>query len=447
MDSTLPRRVLILGAAGRDFHNFNVFFRNNPEYQVVGFTAAQIPDIDNRLYPSSLAGPLYPQGIPIWNEDDLETLIFEHKVDEVVFAYSDISYQALMNKSARAMSAGASFRLLGPKDTMLSTQKPVIAVTAVRTGCGKSQTTRRVANILTKLGKKIVVVRHPMPYGDLNRQKVQRFTSLADLTANQCTIEEMEEYEPHLRKGITVYAGVDYQEILNEVEKEAEIILWDGGNNDFPFYRPHLQITVVDPLRPGHEVNYFPGEVNLRRAHIVVINKIDSARPEDVDKVRYNIRKTNPYAIVIEAASPISADNADIITGKRVLIIEDGPTATHGEMSFGAGYILAQKYGAREIIDPRPYLIGSLRETFQNYPQIGPVLPAMGYSPHQIEELSQTIRNAQPELLIIGTPVDLRRIIDIPVPTIRVTYELQEIGRPTLEDVIGSFLEGKGQKF
>lgn len=438
------RRVVIMGAAGRDFHNFNVYFRHKPEYEVVAFTATQIPDIDDRLYPSQLAGPLYPQGIPIVSEEVIEDLIKTHQVNEVYFSYSDISYQALMNKAARVIAAGATFILLGPDDTMLNSSKTVIAVTAVRTGCGKSQTTRRVSELLIQMGKKVVVVRHPMPYGDLTRQRVQRFSSLDDLISNQCTIEEMEEYEPHIRRGLTVYAGVDYEEILRKAEEEAEVILWDGGNNDYPFFKPSLHITVTDPLRPGHEISYHPGEVNLRRANVVVINKVDSANPENVDIVRRNIRKVNSQATIVEAASPISADNPSLIPGRRVLVIEDGPTATHGEMPFGAGYLLALKYGARELIDPRPYLVGSLVETFQTYPQIGPILPAMGYSSQQMEELSATIRNAQPEVVIIGTPVDLRRIFPIPFPTVRVFYELQEIGKPNLEEVFKDFFHHLG---
>ncbi len=434
------RRILIMGAAGRDFHNFNVLYRDNTQYKVVAFTAAQIPNIDGRLYPPELAGKLYPKGIPIFKEDDILDIIRRENIDEVVFSYSDISYQTLMNKSAKIMAAGANFCLLGPDATMLNSKKPVIAVTAVRTGCGKSQTTRRVSSILSQAGKKVAVVRHPMPYGDLVKQKVQRFASLKDLKVHKCTIEEMEEYEPHINNGMIVYAGVDYNAILKKVEDEVDIIIWDGGNNDLPFFKPDLHITVVDPLRPGDELSYYPGEINLIRGNVIVINKIDSADPESIEEVRENIREVNPQAIIIDAASPIKVDNPNLIRSKRVLVVEDGPTLTHGEMTFGAGVVAAHKYGALELVDPRPFLTRSLIETFETYPDIGLVLPAMGYSPEQVSDLAETINKSDAELVIIGTPIDLRRIVDIKKPTVRVTYELQEIGSPTLVDVLSMFL-------
>ncbi|MBM3327218.1 MAG: GTPase [Calditrichaeota bacterium] len=435
-----PRRVLIMGAAGRDFHNFNVLFRDNPDVEVVAFTATQIPNIDGRIYPAELAGSRYPNGIPIFNEIDIADIITRENIDGILFAYSDISYQALMNKSAEVMAAGASFMLLGPNATMLPSNKPVIAVTAVRTGCGKSQTTRRVGAILRQAGKKVAVVRHPMPYGNLVKQRVQRFAALDDLRLHNCTIEEMEEYEPHIINGMTVYAGVDYAAILRQVEQEADIILWDGGNNDLPFFKPDMQITVVDPLRPGHELSYYPGEVNLRRADVVVINKIDSAEPENVEEVRDNVRMVNPRAIIIDAVSPIKVENSALIRTMRVLAVEDGPTVTHGEMTYGAGVVAAHKYGAVDLVDPRPFLTGTLVETFAAYPDIGPVLPAMGYSPQQVADLAETINNSDADVVIIGTPVDLRRIVDIRKPTVRVTYELQEIGSPTLADALAVFL-------
>ncbi|MBM3328490.1 MAG: GTPase [Calditrichaeota bacterium] len=435
-----PRQIVIMGAAGRDFHNFNTVFRGRSDVRVVAFTAAQIPDIDDRLYPSELAGTDYPKGIPIVPEDDLTRLIERASVADVYFSYSDISYQHLMNKGARVLAAGANFTLLGPSATMLKSRKPVIAVTAVRTGCGKSQTTRRVAALLAGAGRKVAVVRHPMPYGDLVRQRVQRFAAIEDLERQQCTIEEMEEYEPHLVRGMIVYAGIDYEAILKQVEQEADIILWDGGNNDLPFYQPNLHITVVDPLRPGHEVGYHPGEVNLRRADVVVINKIESADPEDIEEVRDNIRSANPAAIVIDAASPINVENASAIRGMRALVVEDGPTVTHGEMTFGAGVVAAHKFGAVDLVDPRAFLVGTLLDTFATYPDIGPVLPAMGYSRQQMDDLAATINGSDADVVIIGTPIDLRRIIDIEKPTVRVTYDLQEIGQPTLTDALAAYL-------
>ena len=434
------KRIVIIGAAGRDFHNFNTVYRGRSDVKVVAFTAAQIPDIDDRRYPAELAGPGYPEGIPIYPEHDLPDIIREHDIHEVVFSYSDISYQALMNKAAWAMAAGADFKLIGPRLTMLKSSKPVIAITAVRTGCGKSQTTRRVAELLIKAGKKVVAVRHPMPYGNLVAQRVQRFATIEDLSKYNCTIEEMEEYEPHIVRGIIVYAGVDYEAILREAEQEADIILWDGGNNDLSFYKPNFQVTVVDPLRVGHELSYYPGETNLRLADAVVINKIATADPEDVDELRDNIRSVNPQAMVIDAASPIMVDKPELITGKRVLVVEDGPTLTHGEMAFGAGVVAAFKHGAAEIIDPRPFTVGRITETFETYPEIGQILPAMGYGREQMDDLEKTINASDAEVVIIGTPIDLRRVIDIRKQTVRVTYDLQEIGRPTLADALRSFL-------
>ncbi len=435
------RRVIIMGAAGRDFHNFNTFFRGRDDVKVVAFTAAQIPDIDGRVYPSALAGAGYPNGIPIVAEEDLADLIVREKVKEVVFSYSDIAYSNLMNKASLVLAAGANFVLLGPGETMLTSSKPVVAITAVRTGCGKSQTTRKVADLLRKSGKRVVVVRHPMPYGDLVKQRVQRFASIADMAAESCTIEEMEEYEPHIVNGSVVFAGVDYQAILEQAEKEADVILWDGGNNDFPFFKPTYLITVVDPLRPGHEIGYFPGEVNLRMADAIIINKIESAHPEDVDEVRQNIRLANPNALVIDAASPVTVDFPERLRGMRALVVEDGPTLTHGEMSFGAGIVAAQKFGCADLVDPRPFLQGKLVETFEKYPDIGVLLPAMGYSPQQVRDLEDTINLSDADVVVIGTPIDLRRIIDIRKPTVRVTYELQEIGRPNLQDALASILK------
>jgi predicted GTPase len=434
------KRVIIMGAAGRDFHNFNVYFRDNPEYQVVAFTAAQIPNIAGRRYPPELAGRLYPEGIPIEPEERLAELIKEHRVQQVVFAYSDVSHQHVMERAAIAQAAGADFLLLGPDSTMLKSKKPVVAITAVRTGCGKSQTTRRVSELLKARGKRLAVVRHPMPYGDLAKQAVQRFASYEDLDRHNCTIEEREEYEPHLDRGNVVYAGVDYERILREAEREADILIWDGGNNDFPFLRPDLWITVADPLRAGHELTFWPGSVNIRLADVVVINKVDTAAREAVRQVRENVQKVNPKAVIVEAASPISVDEPELIRGKRALVIEDGPTLTHGGMSFGAGRLAAERFGARELIDPRPFAVGSLAATFKEYPQAEKILPAMGYGREQIQDLEETIRRARPEVVVIGTPIDLRRLIDFEVPTVRVRYELQERGRPTLEEVLQRLL-------
>lgn len=429
-------QVIIMGAAGRDFHNFNVYFRDNPAYTVVAFTATQIPNIEGRLYPSTLAGSLYPEGIPIFPESELTTLIQKHRVSQVIFAYSDVSHETVMNRASIVLAAGADFRLLGPRATMLKSSKPVIAICAVRTGSGKSQTTRAVAGILKAMGKRVVAVRHPMPYGDLTKQTVQRFAEYADLIKHETTIEEREEYEPHLNRGTVVYAGVDYEKILRQAETEADIILWDGGNNDFSFYQPDLLIVVADPHRPGHELTFYPGETNLRMADVVVINKVDTASVENVNIVRTNIRAVNPTATIIEAASPIFVDDPGAIRGKRVLVVEDGPTLTHGGMTYGAGIVAAQKFGAREIVDPRPYAVGTIKETFAKYPGTGALLPAMGYSGEQVKELEATINAAPVDLVLIATPIDLRRIIEIKHATDRVRYELQEIGQPTLTDVL-----------
>ncbi len=432
-------RVIIMGAAGRDFHNFNVYFRDNPHYEVVAFTATQIPNIEGRLYPPELAGPLYPQGIPIHPESELPRLIKDFDVDQVVFAYSDVSHEYVMHRASLALAAGADFRLMGAKSTMLESSRPVVAICAVRTGSGKSQTSRRVCDILKKMGKRVVVVRHPMPYGDLRKQVCQRFATYEDLDRYECTIEEREDYEPHLDRGTVVYAGVDYEMILRQAEQEAEVIVWDGGNNDLPFFRPDLHIVVTDPHRAGHELRYHPGEANLRLADVVVINKIDTARPENVDTLRRNIRVTNPRATIIEAASPIFVEDPGAIRGKRVLVVEDGPTLTHGEMSYGAGTVAAKRFGAAELVDPRPYAVGSIAEAFEKYPQMGPLLPAVGYGKRQIEELEETINATPCDLVLVATPIDLRRVLKhIKHPMDRVRYELQEIGRPTLEDVLAA---------
>jgi predicted GTPase len=431
-----PTRTIIMGAAGRDFHNFNVFFRGNVDYEVVAFTATQIPNIDGRKYPAQLAGKLYPNGIPIFPESDLIELIKSLKADEVVFAYSDVPHAYVMHKASMILGTGADFRLMGSNRTMIKSVKPVIAVCAVRTGAGKSQTSRRVSKILRSMGLKVAAVRHPMPYGDLVKQKVQRFATYSDLDLHNCTIEEREEYEPHLDNGIIVYAGVDYEAILRQAEQEVDVILWDGGNNDFPFYRPDLYIVVADPHRPGHEINYHPGETNVCAADVFVINKVDSANPEDVITVRNNLHMLNPDAVVIEAASPLFVDNPAAIRGKRVLVIEDGPTLTHGEMAYGAGYVAARRFGAAEIVDPRRFAVGSILATYAKYPKTGPILPAMGYGEEMTRDLEMTIANADVDLVIIGTPIDLNRLIKINKPSQRVRYELQEIGQPTLEDLI-----------
>ncbi len=441
----MPRKnVIIIGAAGRDFHNFNTCFRDNKNYNVVAFTAAQIPDIDGRKYPKELAGRLYPKGIPIFAETELPSLIKKLKVDDCVFSYSDIPYERVMSAGAIVNSSGANFILLGPKDTMIKSTKPVIAVGAVRTGCGKSQTSRKVIEILMSRGLKVVAVRHPMPYGDLNAQKVQRFATIKDLEKHKCTVEEMEEYEPHVVRGNVIYAGVDYEAILRKAEKDpagCDVIVWDGGNNDFPFYMPDLMITVADPHRAGHELRYYPGEVTLRLADVVIINKIDSAAPEGIQIVRENIFKVNPSAIVIDGASPIRVDNPSLIRGKKVLVVEDGPTLTHGEMKIGAGVVAARKFGASELVDPRPYTVGRLSETFRTYPNIGTLLPAMGYGNQQLHDLEKTINNTKCDSVVIATPIDLNRIIKIRKPNTRVYYDLQEIGDPNLSDIIGDFLK------
>ena len=428
--------ILIMGAAGRDFHNFNVYFRNNPNYEVVAFTATQIPDIAGRKYPVELSGPLYPKGIPIYPEEELPTLIKEKQIDQVILAYSDLPHQYVMDKASIVLASGADFRLMGPKNTMLKFNLPVISICAVRTGCGKSQTTRKVTDILKKMGYKIAVIRHPMPYGDLKEQIWQRYENYSDLDHYNCTIEEREEYEPHLDRGNILYAGVDYQEILTRAEKDADIIVWDGGNNDIPFYKSDFHIVVTDPHRVGHEMTYYPGEVNLRMADVVVMNKIDTAAPDQINLLRENIHQLAPNAILIEAASPLTVDHPELIRGKRVLVIEDGPTLTHGEMKYGAGVVAAQKYGAKEIIDPRPYAVGSIKDTYKKYPNIGILLPAMGYGKKQIQELEDTINATDCDLVIIGTPIDLTRIIKFNKKSVRVKYELQEIGRPDLDEVL-----------
>lgn len=438
------KNVVIIGAAGRDFHNFNTYYRNNDQYNVVAFTAAQIPDIDGRKYPAELAGDLYPKGIPIVAEEELGKLIKEKNIDDCTFSYSDVPYDRVMRLGALVNAAGANFNLLGPKDTMVKSTKPVVAVVATRTGCGKSQTSRKVIEYLMEKGLKVVAVRHPMPYGDLVAQKVQRFAEVADLEKHKCTIEEMEEYEPHVVRGNVIYAGVDYEAILRAAEQDpdgCDVILWDGGNNDFSFYQPDLTITIADPHRPGHELSYYPGEVNLRIADVVVINKMDSASPEGIQIVRESIAEVNPNAIVVDGASPIKVDNPEIIKGKRVLVVEDGPTLTHGEMKLGAGTVAAQKYGAAEIIDPRSAAVGKLAETFKIYPNIGVLLPAMGYSDEQLKDLETTINNVDCDAVIIGTPIDLTRIVKINKPTTRVYYDLQEIGTPDLDGVLNEFTE------
>jgi predicted GTPase len=435
------KNVIIIGAAGRDFHNFNTYYRGNDNYNVVAFTAAQIPDIDGRKYPAELAGAQYPKGIPIYAQEDLTRLIKELDVDVCAFSYSDVSYQEVMAVGAIVNTAGADFLLIGPKETMIKSTKPVIAVGAVRTGCGKSQTSRRIIEVLMEHGIKVVAVRHPMPYGDLVAQKVQRFATVEDLAKHKCTIEEMEEYEPHVVRGNVIYAGVDYEAILREAEKEADVILWDGGNNDFPFYKPDLMVTVVDPHRPGHELNYYPGEVTLRMADIVVINKMDSAGPEGIQIVRDSIAKVNPNAIVIDGASPLTVDKPELIKGKRVLVVEDGPTLTHGHMKIGAGTVAAKKYGAAELVDPRPFVVGRLAETFAIYPNIGTLLPAMGYGAQQVADLEKTINKTDCDAVVIATPIDLTRIVKINKPTVKVDYELQEIGAPTFCSLVCDFLK------
>jgi predicted GTPase len=438
------KNVIIIGAAGRDFHNFNTYYRDNDNYNVVAFTAAQIPDIDDRLYPGELAGHLYPQGIPIYSQDRLPELIQELDVDECVFAYSDVSYEEVMSIGAIVNAAGADFRLLGPKSTMLKSTKPVISVCSIRTGCGKSQTSRKVIELLMESGLKVVAVRHPMPYGDLAAQKVQRFATLDDLKKHKCTIEEMEEYEPHIERGNIIYAGVDYEEILRAAENDpdgCDVILWDGGNNDFSFYEPDLTITVLDPHRPGHELSYYPGEVNLRTADVAIINKVDSADKEAVHEVEKNIKKVNPKATIIKAESKITVGDPDIIKDKRVLIVEDGPTLTHGGMDIGAGTVAAERFGAKEAVDPRPFIVGTLKKTFETYKNIGMLLPAMGYGEQQLKDLEETINNTDCDSVIIGTPIDLSRVISINKPHTRVYYELNEIDKPDLKAILKDFID------
>jgi predicted GTPase len=433
----MPQKtVVIMGAAGRDFHNFNCVFRDDPDVRVAAFTATQIPDIAGRLYPPDLAGPRYPKGIPIVAEADLEDLCRGQKVDEVVFSYSDVSHQHVMEQASRAVALGADFRLLGAAPAMIKAHVPVVAVCAVRTGSGKSQTTRHVAAILKGMGKRVVVIRHPMPYGNLSEQKVQRFATLEDMKRHKCTIEEMEEYEPHIDEGFVVYAGVDYAAILAEAEKEADVVLWDGGNNDLSFYVPDLLIVVADPHRPGHELTYFPGRINLLMAHVVVINKIDTAPPEGVLAVRDSIRKLNPKATVVDAASPITVDRPNEIRGKRVLVVEDGPTLTHGEMAYGSGTVAAKAHGAAEIVDPRPFATGRIKQTLEKYPRVGALLPALGYGDEQVADLEATIRRVPCDLVIVATPVDLTRIIRIDRPMLRVRYSLKEIGAPMLPGIL-----------
>jgi len=437
-------RVIIIGAAGRDFHNFNTRFREDPSVEVVAFTAAQIPGIGGRRYPAELAGPLYPEGIPIFPEEKLTALIAEHHVQECVFSYSDVSYAHVMGVSAKVMAAGSSFTILGPTDTQVQSTKPVVAVCAIRTGAGKSQTSRRVVEVLMGLGLKVVAIRHPMPYGNLLLQKVQRFAQISDLEKHDCTIEEMEEYEPHIVRGNVIYSGDDYEAIVRAAEQDpdgCDVIVWDGGNNDFSFLKPDLQVTVVDPHRPGHELAYFPGEVNFRRADVIVINKMDTASPEGIATVKANIAKVNPKALVVEANSPPMLADPSLVKGKRVLVVEDGPTLTHGEMKIGAGTVAAEQHGAKELVDPRPFLVGSLVDTFKTYPNIGTLLPAMGYGSDQMKDLAATINASDADAVVIGTPIDLGRILEIDKPHTRVTYDLAEIGSPNLSEILAKFVK------
>ena len=437
----MPKRVLILGAAGRDFHNFNVYFRDNEEYEVVAFTATQIPNIEGRLYPPELAGTRYPNGIPIKAESELTGLIKDLKVDLAVFSYSDVSHKFVMNLGCQVMAAGADYMLMGPKNTSLKSKVPVVSICASRTGAGKSQTSRRVAEILHEMGKRVVAIRHPMPYGNLVKQAVQRFATFKDLDDHDVTIEEREEYEPHLRNNRIVYAGIDYEAILRQAEKEADIIIWDGGNNDLPFYVPDLHIVVVDPHRPDHAERYYPGETNVRMADVIVINKIDTASSDDVETTRRIAIELNPNAKIVDAASPIFVEDGDQIKGKKVLVIEDGPTLTHGEMTFGAGWVAAKRYGAAEIIDPRPFAVGTIHDTFVKYPNTGPILPAMGYGSEQTKDLEQTINNSNADIVLVATPIDIRNVIRLEKPGLRVRYELQEIGEPTLTGILSDFVK------
>jgi predicted GTPase len=434
-------KVIIMGAAGRDFHNFNVYFRNNDAYEVVAFTATQIPGIAERGYPPELAGANYPNGIPIYPEEELSNLIKQHDVDQVVFAYSDVPHEYVMHKASMVLANGAGFRLIGPKTTMLEAKVPLVSVCAVRTGSGKSQTSRQVAKILKNKGLKVVAIRHPMPYGDLRKQIWQRFATYEDLDKHECTIEEREEYEPHIDNGIIVYAGVDYEKILREAEKEADVIVWDGGNNDLPFYKSDLHIVVADPHRAGNERTYYPGETNLRIADVVIINKVDTANPKNVEKVKKNIKQVNPKARVLEAASPVTVDKPELIKGNRVLVIEDGPTLTHGNMPYGAGAVIAKKLGAKEMVDPRPYAVGSIKETYEKYAHLSTILPAVGYGEKQIAELKATIGSTPCDAVVIGTPIDLRRVMTIDKPTVRAKYELKVLGPVTLEEILEEFLQ------
>ncbi len=434
------KKVIIMGAAGRDFHNFNTVYRDNDAYQVAAFTATQIPNIEGRKYPAALAGKLYPQGIPIHPESDLPELIAALGIDEVIFSYSDVSFGDIMTKASAVMAAGADFKILGTRDTMLKSSVPVIAVVAVRTGAGKSQTSRKICDLLRARGKRVVAIRHPMPYGDLVKQRVQRYKSLEDLKTYECTVEEMEEYEPHIVNGTIIYAGVDYEAILRQAEKEADVIIWDGGNNDMSFYKPDLTVTVADPHRPGHELTYYPGATNILLADVVILNKVETASRENIDLVRRNVHTVNPDAIIIEAASPITVEDESVIRGKRVLVVEDGPTLTHGGMEYGAGVIAARKFGASEVVDPRPYVVNSIAETFAKYPKIGTLLPAMGYGEGQVHDLETTINRVECDGVIIGTPIDLRRVIKIDKPSTRVNYELAEITRPDLSAILDDFL-------
>ncbi|HEY9186286.1 MAG TPA: cyclic 2,3-diphosphoglycerate synthase [Ignavibacteria bacterium] len=434
-------RVVIMGAAGRDFHNFNTVYRDNDKYEVIAFTATQIPNIEGRVYPSELAGKLYPKGIPIYPESELVDLIKKYEVNEVVFSYSDVSYEYVMDKGSIVNAAGADFVILGHRDTMIKSSKPVIAIVATRTGCGKSQTSRKICNTLRSMGLKVVAVRHPMPYGDLVKQKVQRFASLEDLKKHNCTIEEMEEYEPHIVNGTIIYAGVDYEAILRQAEQEADVIVWDGGNNDMSFYKADLTFCVADPHRPGHELTYYPGATNVRLANYVIINKIETAKMENIEIVKSNIKRINPYATILLAASPISVEDENKIKGKRVLVVEDGPTLTHGGMSYGAGIFAAKNFGAKEIIDPRPFAVRSISDTYKKYPNTGSLLPAMGYGESQLRDLEETIANIECDTVIIGTPIDLRRVIKIKQDSVRVTYELDEKGEPSIKNILKEFIE------
>ncbi|MCW3993899.1 MAG: cyclic 2,3-diphosphoglycerate synthase [Candidatus Bathyarchaeota archaeon] len=439
-------KVIIMGAAGRDFHNFNVYFRNNNAYEVVAFTATQIPGIAERGYPPGLSGPNYPNGIPIYPEEELHNVIKQHDVDQVVFAYSDVPHEYVMHKASMVLANGADFRLMGPKTTMLEAKVPLVSVCAVRTGSGKSQTSRQIAKILKNKGLRVVAIRHPMPYGDLTKQIWQRFATYEDLDEHECTIEEREEYEPHIDNGIIVYAGVDYEKILREAEKEADVIVWDGGNNDLPFYKPDLHIVVADPHRAGNELTYHPGEANLRMANVIIINKVDTADPKNVEKVKKNIIKVNPKAKVLEAASPVTVDKPELIKGKRVLVIEDGPTLTHGNMPYGAGAVIAKELGAMEMVDPRPYAVGSLKETYEKYPHLSTILPAVGYGDKQIAELKATIDRTPCDAVVVGTPIDLRRVMTMDKPTVRAKYELKVLGPVTLEEILEGFLQRSGKR-